>query len=194
MTLWRGFSRSDDSPYLVGQRIFLRLPQNQDYAEWVDLRRSSHDFLQPWEPSWPKDDLTRHGFRRRLKRYSRDIKDRTAYTFFLFQQNSSQIIGGISLGNIRYGITRSGSLGYWMGEPFARQGYMTEAVRMVCEFAFDNLNLHRVEAACLPTNEFSKKLLLSLDFSWEGQARQYLKINGVWRDHLLFALLASDVD
>lgn len=194
MALWRGFSRPDDGPYLIGQRLYLRLPQPQDYAEWAALRRESHDFLQPWEPTWPKDDLTRNGYRRRLKRYSRDIKDRSAYTFFVFQQNSNRIVGGIGLGNIRQGITKSGSLGYWMGAPYARQGYMTEAVRAIYEFAFVQLGLHRVEAACLPTNEASKKLLLSLGFSWEGQARQYLKINGVWRDHLLFALLAGDVE
>ena len=158
------------------------------------MRRGSREFLQPWEPSWPRDDLTRHGYRRRLKRYLRDIRDESAYTFFIYQQQGDRIVGGISLGNIRQGITKSGALGYWMGAAYARQGYMTEAVRLVYDFAFHQLGLHRVEAACLPTNEASKKLLLSLDFSWEGQARQYLKINGVWRDHLLFALLAGDVD
>lgn len=194
MALWRSFSRSDAAPYLAGPRTFLSFPQAEEYAEWLNLRRASRDFLQPWEPTWPKDDLTRQGYRRRLKRYLRDLKDQTAYTFFIHQRDTARIVGGISLGNVRQGITKSGSLGYWIGAGHARQGYMTEAVRTVYEFAFDELGLHRVEAACLPTNEASKKLLLSLGFSWEGQARQYLKINGVWRDHLLFALLASDVD
>ena len=89
-------------------------------------------------------------------------------------------------------MAATGSLGYWTGAPYARQGYMTEAVACVLDHAFGRLNLHRVEAACLPHNDASRGLLLKCGFKEEGLGRGYLKIDGRWRDHLLFAILRDD--
>jgi ribosomal-protein-alanine N-acetyltransferase len=98
-------------------------------------------------------------------------------------------LGGLTLANIRRGVAQAGSLGYWMGLSFVRHGYMTAAVRAVLPFAFASLRLHRVEAACIPTNAASIRLLEKTGFVREGYAREYLCINGVWQDHLLFARL-----
>jgi ribosomal-protein-alanine N-acetyltransferase len=103
------------------------------------------------------------------------------------------LIGGLTLANIRRGVAQAGSIGYWMGAPYASRGYMTDAVRTLIPFAFGALRLHRLEAACIPTNTPSIRLLERLGFAREGLAREYLCINGVWEDHLLYALLASDV-
>ena len=160
-----------------------------DYGPWSSLRELSHDFLTPWEPTWPADDLTRAAFRRRLKRYGEDQRTDQSYAFFLFRREDDELIGGLTLANIRRGVAQAGSLGYWMGEPFVRRGYMTAAVRALVPFAFGTLRLHRIEAACIPTNAASIRLLEKTGFSREGYAREYLCINGIWQDHLLYARL-----
>ena len=164
----------------------------RDFPAWARLREMSRDFLTPWEPAWPADDLTRSAFRRRLKRYAEDQRNDLSYSFFIFRKSDDALVGGLTIANIRRGVAQAGSLGYWMGEPFARQGHMTAAVRAVAPFAFGALGLHRIEAACIPTNTASTRLLEKCGFVREGLARQYLCINGVWHDHLLFARLRDD--
>ena len=130
----------------------MRAPQMADFTEWSALREVSRDFLTPWEPTWPADDLTRGAFRRRLKRYAEDLRTDQAYPFFLFRKDDNVLVGGLTLSNIRRGVAQAGSLGYWTGAPFARRGHMTAAVRALIPFAFSVLRLHRLEAACIPTN------------------------------------------
>jgi ribosomal-protein-alanine N-acetyltransferase len=163
-----------------------------DHAEWAALREASRDFLTPWEPTWPIDDLARAAFRRRIKRYSEDQRSDIAYPFFVFRKGDNCLVGGLTLANIRRGCAQAGSLGYWMGAPYAGQGYMTDAVNAILPFAFGALRLHRVEAACIPGNVASIRLLEKTGFKREGFARQYLCIDGVWQDHLLFARLQDD--
>jgi ribosomal-protein-alanine N-acetyltransferase len=177
---------------LRGERIYLRPPQPGDWAEWARLRAESRAFLSPWEPTWTTDELTRNAFRRRLRRYARDSREGYGYAFFVFRRGDEALLGGLTLSNVRRGVTQSCSLGYWMGKPHAGQGYMTDALGTVLRFVFDDLGLHRLEAACVPSNESSKAVLRRVGFAEEGMARQYLKIDGTWCDHVLFALLASD--
>ena len=163
-----------------------------DQASWSALRGKSRQFLEPWEPLWSPDELTRTAFRQRVKRAWRDIEDDAAYPFLIFVHKGSQLCGGLTLSNVRRGVAQTATLGYWVGAPFARKGYMRDAVSTVLPFVFGQLGLHRLEAACLPHNEASVRLLKSSGFSPEGHARRYLKINGEWHDHLLFAILAED--
>ncbi len=163
-----------------------------DFAEWALLRAQSRDFLRPWEPTWPRDDLSRSSFRRRIRHYQRDIRSDYAYPFFIFNKYDNTFIGGITLGNIRRGVAQSGTIGYWVGERHARKGYMSTALPLLMEYAFSTLELHRIEAACLPENAASIGLLKKCGFQQEGYARRYLRIDGAWRDHVLFALLADD--
>lgn len=111
---------------------------------------------------------------------------------FVFRNSDNKLVGGITLGNIRRGVGQNGMIGYWSGEPYAGKGYMTEALSLVIPFAFDQLRLHRIEAACIPHNQRSIRLLEKAGFEREGLLRSYLKINGFWQDHLLFALIESD--
>lgn len=170
----------------------MRSPQLSDYAEWTALREASRSFLTPWEPIWPVDDLTRASFRRRIKRYCDDQRSDLAYAFFIFRKHDNVLVGGLTLANIRRGCAQAGSLGYWMGAAYARKGHMTAAVRAVVPFAFATLKLHRVEAACIPSNVASIGLLEKTGFQREGFARQYLCIDGMWQDHLLYAKLETD--
>jgi ribosomal-protein-alanine N-acetyltransferase len=177
---------------LDGRRVFLRPPRDTDWRPWADLRGASRDFLTPWEPTWPADDLTRPAFRQRLRRYAEDVRTDQAYPFFLFRSEDGALVGGLALANIRRGVAQAGSLGYWVGAPYIRRGYMTAAVRALIPVAFDLLRLHRLEAACIPTNLASVRLLEKTGFRREGYARSYLCINGIWQDHLLYAKLQSD--
>ncbi|MEI9803766.1 MAG: GNAT family protein [Pseudolabrys sp.] len=192
MAFFRTVSFSDSMPAVSGAGVYLRAPQSGDHAEWAALREVSRAFLTPWEPIWPSDDLTRGAFRRRLKRYADDQRSDLAYAFLIFRSDDDALVGGLTLANIRRGVAQAGSIGYWVGAPFARQGYMTAAVRALIPFSFQNLRLHRLEAACIPGNNASTALLEKTGFQREGYARKYLCINGVWQDHLLYARLQED--
>jgi ribosomal-protein-alanine N-acetyltransferase len=192
MAFFRTVSFSEQVPAIAGQGVFLRAPQMADYSEWVALREASRDFLTPWEPTWPADDLTRASFRRRMKRYSEDQRSDLAYPLFIFRKSDGVLVGGLTLANVRRGCAQAGSLGYWMGAAYAGKGHMTAAVAAVLPFAFGTLRLHRVEAACIPANIASIRLLEKTGFRREGFARQYLCIDGIWQDHLLYARLKDD--
>jgi [ribosomal protein S5]-alanine N-acetyltransferase len=193
MAFFRTVSFSEQLPAIMGEGVMLRAPQNADYSEWAVLREASRDFLTPWEPTWPADDLTRGAFRRRIRRYSEDQRSDLAYPFFIFRKSDQVLVGGLTLANIRRGCAQAGSLGYWMGAPYARKGYMSAAVTALIPFAFAALRLHRIEAACIPSNAASIRLLEKTGFRREGFARQYLCIDGVWQDHLLYARLKDDI-
>ncbi len=192
MAFFRSIQLSETHPVVQGDGVFLRAPQMADFAAWSALREKSRDFLVPWEPTWPEDDLTRASFRRRLRRYAEDTRCDQAYAFLLFRKDDNALLGGITLTNVRRGVAQSGSMGYWVGAPFAAQGYMKRGVSALVPFAFDVLRLHRIEAACIPTNQPSIRLLERSGFKREGYAREYLCINGLWQDHLLYARLRSD--
>lgn len=192
MALFRTLSSPEPLPPIVGDGIVLRLPQMTDYPAWSELREVSRKFLTPWEPIWPADDLTRSAFRQRIRRYSEDVRTDQAYPFFVFRKDDNALLGGVTLANVRRGVAQTGSLGYWCGLPHIRHGYMSAAVRALAPAAFEMLRLHRLEAACIPTNLASMRLLEKTGFRREGYARGYLCINGIWQDHLLYARLQGD--
>jgi ribosomal-protein-alanine N-acetyltransferase len=189
MAFFRTINFSEPTPAIGGEGVVLRTPQMTDHPEWAALREASREFLIPWEPTWPADDLTRSAFRRRIRRYSEDIRTDQGYAFLVFRKSDDVLVGGLTLANIRRGVAQAGSLGYWMGLPYVRQGYMTAAVHAIVPFALERLRLHRLEAACIPSNAGSIRLLEKNGFVREGYAHEYLCINGIWQDHLLFARL-----
>lgn len=183
---------AEEANFIRGDGFYLRPAEMRDYQQWADLRERSRAFLTPWEPVWPVDDLTRAAFRRRLRRITEEIERDEAYPFFLFRESDHALLGGLTLGQIRRGVAQAATLGYWMGEDHAGQGHMSQAVRAALVHAFGPMRLHRVEAACIPTNTSSAKLLERCGFVREGYARAYLRINGAWQDHILFAILSTD--
>jgi len=194
MAFFRTINFSEPLPSIEGDGVMLRTPQMTDFEEWAALRETSRDFLTPWEPTWPVDDLTRAAFRRRVKRYTEDLRSDQGYAFLIARSSDGALVGGLTLANIRRGVAQAGSLGYWTGLPFIRQGYMTAAVRAVIPFAFASLRLHRLEAACIPSNNGSIRLLEKTGFGREGYAHEYLCINGLWQDHLLYARVNDGAD
>lgn len=175
-----------------GDGVFLRPAAMPDFEDWTRLREASRAFLTPWEPTWPADDLTRSAFRRRVKRHSEEIERDESYALLLFRESDEQLLGGLTLGQVRRGVAQAATIGYWMGAPYAGRGFMARGLRATIGYAFSTLRLHRLEAACLPTNDPSVRLLESVGFQREGLARSYLCIDGRWRDHLLFGILESD--
>ena len=174
------------------ERMTLRLPRMSDHRSWADLRESSAGFLQPWEPTWSGDHLTRRAFSNRVHWAQRAVAQRSGLPLFLVRRADGVLLGAITLDNIRRGPAQAGTLGYWVGEPFARQGYMTEAIRSLVHHAFTALDLSRMEAACLPENAASRAVLERTGFKYEGVAQSYLQIAGRWRNHVLYANLRHD--
>ncbi|TCD13482.1 GNAT family N-acetyltransferase [Oricola cellulosilytica] len=170
-----------------GESIYLRYPELADHSEWAALRSESESFLRPWEPAWPSDDLQRSAFRGRIRRYQQEISAGTGYPFFICSKDDDTILGGITLGNVRRGVSQSGQIGYWIGVRHKGNGVMSEALKLMCGFAFSTCGLHRLEAACIPDNTRSIRILEKAGFAREGYLRSYLKINGIWRDHVLYA-------
>ncbi|UYN99544.1 MAG: GNAT family N-acetyltransferase [Devosia sp.] len=181
---------------ISGPGLTLRLPHMRDYSEWYALRRASQDFLRPFEPRWTEADLGRQAYGYRVRRARQEAEEGTDYTFFLFQQQGSKqvLVGGVTLSNIRRRAAQFVNLGYWMGQKFAGQGLMSEAVGIVVPFVFESLELHRIHAAFLPTNMASRRVLEKNGFVEEGYARSYLQINGRWEDHVLMGLTREHWD
>ncbi len=178
-------SRVTPARRLEGPRVLLRPLQPGDSTAWLRLRGISRDFLQPWEPDWPaaasQPGYYRGYLRRLRRRWARDLE----YAFLVCGRNAAPM-GGITLTDIRREAVQAATLGIWMGEPFAGRGYMKEAAALILDFAFHDLHLHRVEATCMPENGRSLGLLRGLGMREIGLSRQHMKINGQWRDHVLF--------
>ncbi|KAJ02178.1 GNAT family N-acetyltransferase [Sulfitobacter mediterraneus] len=174
------------------ERLTLRTPVQADFRPWTALRVKSESYLKQWEPAWADDHLTRKAFSNRVYWASRSISSGTAMPLFLIRREDQTLIGAITLDNIRRGPAQAGTLGYWTGAPFARQGYMREAIEAVVHQAFTRLDLSRIEAACLPENKPSRGLLEKSGFKYEGVAQSYLQIDGRWRTHVLYACLRGD--
>jgi len=174
------------------ERMSLRPPQHSDFRQWSSLRRDSAEFLKPWEPTWADDHLSRKGFTNRVYWAQRSVAGGSALPLFLIRRNDDALLGAITLDNIRRGPAQAGTCGYWIGQPFARQGYMREALLAVVHYAFEALDLSRIESACLPENLASRGVLEKCGYKYEGVAQSYLQINGRWRNHVLYANLRGD--
>ncbi len=179
--------------FLSEGEVFLRFPRKDDFVAWAEIRQSSRDFLEPWEPAWTEDELSIAAYRRRLRFYAREVRTGQARPFFIFRASDEKLVGGCVLSNIRRGVAQIGSIGYWVGADYTRQGYATSAVTAVIRAAFHDLKLERLEAATLPDNVASQSLLRKVGFTQEGFAREYLEIAGRRQDHVLFGLVKSDI-
>ena len=174
------------------ERLTLRPPEHGDYAGWRDLRAESADFLKPWEPTWADDHLSRKGFTNRVYWAQRAIANDTGLPLFMFDRDTGHLVGALTLDNIRRGPNQSGTIGYWVGARYGRMGYMSEAVSALIYHAFTELDLSRIESACLPENVASRGVLEKCGYKYEGVAQSYLQINGRWRTHVLYANLRDD--
>lgn len=192
----RGLFRRAHKPSkhdIIGPRVVLRRPKMRDFKAWSGLRAENYDYLQPREPAWVPDELTKPAFRARVRSYQTDARYGLGYAYFIWDKQEDELLGAITLGHVRRGAAQMATLGYWIGEQFAGRGLMSEAVALLVDFAFSHLGLHRLEAACMIDNERSIGVLENCGFKNEGYAQKYLKINGRWEDHALYALCRDDI-
>lgn len=173
-------------------RLDLRLPQLSDHKNWSQLRFESKEFLTPWEPTWSHDHLLRRPFINRVNWAKRSIQNGTAIPLFIINRNEGALIGAITLDNIRRGPNQTATMGYWIGLPYVRKGFMSEAISALVQYAFGTLDLSRIESACLPENTPSRKVLEKCGFKYEGVAQAYIQIDGRWRTHVLYSSLRYD--
>ena len=193
MAFLRSVAPAETGPQLHGRQVMLRVPTLNDYGPWAELRAQSREFLTPWEPAWTRDELTKAAYRRRIRFYQREVREETGFAFFIYRSHDDCLLGGLSLSQVRRGVTQSCTVGYWLGQPHTGQGYMSDALQTVIPFVFQTLVLNRLEAACLTRNTSSIRVLEKAGFQLEGLARKYLKINGVWQDHFLYAIVGDDL-
>tara|TARA_B100001057_G_scaffold19525_1_gene18056 strand:+ start:43339 stop:43926 length:588 start_codon:yes stop_codon:yes gene_type:complete len=184
---------SNEKYKILAEDIYLRPPSLLDYNKWRLIREESRNFLTPWEPTWQTGEHTLKRYIRLITIYSRRRRSDSQYSFFIFDKND-QLLGGINVFNIKRGISQSCTIGYWIGKKYSNKGYMTKALSILIVYLFNQYRVNRIEAACLPSNNTSIKLLLRLGFSKEGYATDYLRINGRWEDHLLFAITKKKYD
>ena len=174
------------------ERCYLRLPNLNDFESWVNLRKKSEDFLSKWEPERDRNFYSMTLFRSRVKWAKKKFNEKKVIHAFIFRRDDGLLIGAVTLDNVRRGAAQSGSIGYWLGEPFQKKGYMFEAVQALVFYVFKNFDLSRLEAATLPENQASRSLLERVGFKYEGVSQSYLQISGRWRNHVMYALLRND--
>ena len=179
-------------PRIETERLTLRLPAHGDWKAWAGLREVSAAHLTPWEPVWADDHLARKAFTNRVYWALRAETQGSALPLLLVRRADAALLGAVTLDNIRRGPVQAATLGYWIGAPHARRGYMREAVAALVNHAFTTLDLSRLESACLPENAASRGVLENCGFKYEGVAQSYLQINGRWRNHVLYANLRHD--
>ena len=192
MTILRPFQSKKESMVLYGNKVFLRAPEFRDWREWSELRKFNMEYLKPWEPAWSPYELERGYFVKRVKFFDKLSNRDKGYSFLIFLNDKYKLIGEININNIQRGVVQSCSIGYWISENKMGLGYMRESISILKEFIFNDLKLHRIEAACLPRNMRSLRTLLKSEFEIEGHAKKYLKINGVWEDHILLSCIKHE--
>jgi [ribosomal protein S5]-alanine N-acetyltransferase len=182
------------SPRLYGKRVMLRPLANNDFAAWRDVRIRNEGWLVPWEPQRPigMADPTRDraAFEARCAARERERVADHAYPFGVFIDQ--QFVGEVNLNNVARGALQGATIGYWIDRDRAGHGYIAEAVVVILRFAFEQLQLHRIEICIVPRNSNSRRVVEKLGLRCEGVAERFLEIAGTWEDHLRFAITSEE--
>ena len=178
--------------YIESDRIIIRHPRRRDWKSWVNLRRESYNFLYKWEPYWNIENCNRSNYMKQLRSQRSKAAYDQAYSFIKKKKNNKELVGGINISNIQRSVVQTCNIGYWLGEPNIKKGYMEESMRSIIPYIFKNLKINRIQAFTLNNNISSRNLLEKMNFKNEGVLREAMKINNVWEDHILYALLNSD--
>ena len=192
MSFLNAYSLKKNLFEITGQKVILRPPQYSDWKAWADERKKNKLYLQPWEPLWSINELERSSFVKRVRMFERLSHNDQAYSFLIFKSDNEDFIGEVNISNVQRGIIQSCTIGYWIAKDCEGKGIMSESLELVKEFIFNELKLHRIEAACLPHNMSSLKVLLKNGFIKEGTARKLLKINDKWQDHTVLSFIIDD--
>lgn len=179
---------------LYGKRVMLRPITAQDFEVWSEVRRRNRDWLLVWEPRLsavsPDPAENREAFVSRCSARDRERAAGTNFSFGLFVNGTC--VGEVNLNNLLRGAVQSATIGYWIDEARAGNGYVAEAVVALTRFAFDELRLHRLEICIIPRNANSRRVMQKLNFREEGTAERFLEINGVWEDHVRYGFTVEE--
>ena len=192
MSFLNAYSLKKNLFEITGRKVILRPPQYSDWKAWADERKKNKLYLQPWEPLWSINELERSSFVKRVRMFERLSHNDQAYSFLIYKSDNEDFIGEVNISNVQRGIIQSCTIGYWIAKDCEGKGMMSESLELVKEFIFNELKLHRIEAACLPHNIPSLKVLLKNGFIKEGTARKLLKINDKWQDHTVLSFIFDD--
>ena len=194
MSFLNAYSLKKNLFEINGSKVILRAPQYGDWKAWAEQRKTNKKYLQPWEPLWTLYELERSSFVKRVRMFERLSLHDEAYSFLIFKRDIHEFIGEINISNVQRGVIQSCSIGYWISKDSVGKGMMSESLELAKSFIFNELKLHRIEAACLPHNESSLKVLLKNGFIVEGTARKLLKINDKWQDHTVLSFITDDLN
>jgi ribosomal-protein-alanine N-acetyltransferase len=179
----------------VTPRLVLRPPRTGDVAEIRRLLRANHEHLSPWNPAPPpgEDPSSITEVSKAVLRHRRDWKVGSGFVFMVAEREApSRLVGKIALSGVMRGAMYGAHLGYWMAADVQGRGLATEAIGEVLDFAFGAAGLHRIQAAIMPRNAKSLRVIAKLGFRREGYAERYLQIAGKWEDHVLFAMTREE--
>lgn len=165
-----------------------------DFPQWREVRRRNHDWLTKWEPSrlpgQPDVVEDRQAFAVRCSARQRERQMGAGYAFGIFVEG--YFAGEMNISSIQRGPFQNAYVGYWIDEARAGKGYTPESVVVVCQFAFEEIHLHRLQIAIIPRNTASRRVVEKLGIRDEGIAVRYLEINGTWEDHVRYAITAEE--
>ena len=182
---------------LVGPRVELRALKGADFAAWHAVRVRSRDWLEPWEPTpdpgSPDPVQDSEAFRARCGAWERQRHFDSAYGFGMFLRDGT-FIGEVSLGSVQRGPFQSAFVGYWVDAGHAGQGFIPEGVAIILRYGFEEIGLHRIEAAIVPRNSASRRVVEKLGMREEGMAERFLQIRGTWEDHVRYAMTLEEWD
>lgn len=179
---------------LYGRRVMLRPLTPADFASWSDVRLRNEKWLLPWEPSRlanqgdPSRD--RDVFAARCNARDRDRQLGLAYAFGMFVDGA--LAGEVNLNNLVRGAQQAGTVGYWIDQARAGNGFTAEGVCVLMRFAFEQLRLHRLEICIIPRNDNSRRVMDKLRLREEGTAVRFLEINGIWEDHVRYGVTVEE--
>ena len=170
--------------------LLLRPLRYRDRDLWNQVRHVNRDWLSPWEATRPEieADAPLPSFAQMIHFQNQELKAQRSYSLgmWLSDGGKERLIGQVTLGGIVLGAYRGGYIGYWIDQRFASRGFTTRAVIALTQFAFSELNLHRIEINLRPENEASRKVAEKAGYIYEGLRPRYLHIDGDWRDHSTF--------
>lgn len=175
------------------QRLVIRPIKENDCAEWLRVRKENYDYLKPWEPIWDMDHLTYIGFNRFVRDVQAGFQTGNYYGFVMYERSSSKLVGHIEVGNVLFWPKQSATIGYWVDNAKQGRGYMTETIGAVCRWAFDTLNLVKIEAGTLKHNHGSQRVLIKSGFHQEGISHHYGEIDGKFEDHILWGITKHEL-
>ena len=179
---------------IVGRRVRLRPLSTPDFEQWQEVRRRCADWLLKWEPArldgYPDPVEDRRAFASRCGARERERQLGSGYGFGLFV--GSRFVGEMNLSGIQRGPFQNGFIGYWIDEAVAGQSFTPEGAAVLLRFAFEEVGLHRVQIAIIPRNTASRRVVAKLELREEGIAERFLEINGVWEDHVCYAITVEE--